>query len=106
MEKNRIKLYENKVWGFEVSPYGLENGYLDYNTLSKLVGPCILNNTVRSETAEDWEMVAGIFDSVVYQDYILHCVGVFGLNALIDARLLEPCGVVERRQLYTLLEKK
>lgn len=42
----------------------------------------------------------------VYKDYILHCVGVFGLNALLDAKLLEPCGVVERRQLYTLLEKK
>lgn len=39
MEKNRIDLYGNKVWGYEVSKHGLDNGYLDYRTLSKLVGP-------------------------------------------------------------------
>lgn len=30
MEKNGIELYENKGWDHEVSPYGLQNGYLDY----------------------------------------------------------------------------
>lgn len=28
-----MKLYWNKVYGEEVSKYGLENGYLDYLTL-------------------------------------------------------------------------
>ena len=60
-----IRMYGGKVYGYEVSKYGLENGYLDYLTLSKIIGNCILNNTVRSETAEDWDMVAGEFDSAV-----------------------------------------
>ncbi|MGN1216983.1 MAG: hypothetical protein ACI4TD_03295 [Phocaeicola sp.] len=70
MEKT-MELYGGKVYGVEVSKYGLENGYLDYLTLSKIIGDCILNNTVRAETMEDWEMVNGEFDSMVYQDYII-----------------------------------
>lgn len=66
-----ITLYDGKAYGHEVSKYGLENGYLDYLTLSKIVGDCILNNTVRAETMEDWEMVAGEFDSAVFQDYVI-----------------------------------
>lgn len=44
-----MKLYGNKVYGVEVSKYGLENGYLDYLTLSKIVGPCVMNNYLRTE---------------------------------------------------------
>lgn len=71
MEERSIKLYGNRVYGVEVSRYGLENGYLDYRTLSKIVGACILNNTVRDRTMLDWEIVAGEFDDVVFQDYII-----------------------------------
>lgn len=67
-----MKLYGNKVYGVEVSKYGLENGYLDYLTLSKIVGPCIMNNYLRAETMEDWEIVAGdLGESDIYQDYII-----------------------------------
>ena len=48
-----IRSYDGKAYGYEVSKYGLENGYLDYLTLSKIIGDCILNNTVRSETMEE-----------------------------------------------------
>ena len=48
MEKT-VKLYGGKAYGVEVSKYGLENGYLDYLTLSKIVGDCILNNSIRSD---------------------------------------------------------
>ena len=41
-----------------------------------------------------------------YKDYILSLVGVYGLNALITHKLVETCGVVNERQLYTLLEKR
>lgn len=41
-----------------------------------------------------------------YKDYILSLVGVYGLNALITHKLVETCGVVNGRQLYTLLEKR
>ena len=48
-----IRLYDGKAYGHDVSKYGLENGYLDYLTLSKIIGDCILNNTVRSEAMEE-----------------------------------------------------
>lgn len=42
----------------------------------------------------------------IYEDYILELVGAKGLEALLKAGYLETCGVVNGRQLYTLLEKK
>lgn len=71
MENNTMKLYGDKVYGVKVSNYGLENGYLDYLTLSKIVGDYILNNTLRTETMEDWKIVTGEFDEMIYQDYII-----------------------------------
>lgn len=40
----------------------------------------------------------------VYEDYIIHLIGVAGLTELRGNSLLEPCGVVLGRQLYTLVE--
>lgn len=72
MEKNTIGVFGGKVYEEQVSQYGLENGYLDYLTLSKIVGPTILNNYLRAETMEDWEIVAGdLGESEIYQDYII-----------------------------------
>lgn len=80
-----MKLYENKVYGEEVSKYGLENGYLDYLTLSKIIGPCILNNYLRAETMEDWEIVAGdLGASDIYQDYIISKYGYEFLSEYTD----------------------
>lgn len=60
MKSREMKLYGNKVYGEEVSSYGLENGYLDYRTLAKIVGDMILNNNLRSAGySEDWELVNG-----------------------------------------------
>lgn len=70
MEKE-IRMYDGKVFGKEVSRYGIENGYLDYATLAKLLEDCILNNTIRAETMSDWEMVSGKFDRAIFQDYII-----------------------------------
>ena len=42
----------------------------------------------------------------IYKDYIKQMVGVYGFNALLEARLIESCGVVNGRQLYVLCEKK
>lgn len=41
----------------------------------------------------------------VYKDYILELVGVFGFNALYTNKLIESCGSVNGRQLYTLCNK-
>ena len=66
-----IEVYGDKVYGVKVSEYGLENGYLDYQTLAQILGDCILNNTIRAETLEDWELVNSDFDQEIYQDYII-----------------------------------
>lgn len=42
----------------------------------------------------------------VYGDFIEHLVGIHGLLALLDARLLEGCGVVNGRALYVLCDPK
>ena len=71
MRKNSLTLYGDKVYGVKVSKYGLENGYLDYKALAEILGDCILNNTVRAETMEDWEILNGEFFEMVFQDYIV-----------------------------------
>lgn len=70
-EQLTIEMWNNMVFGNKVSDYGLENGYLDYYTLGKIVGDCILNNTIREKTLDDWELINGEFEDVVYQDYII-----------------------------------
>jgi hypothetical protein len=42
----------------------------------------------------------------IYRDYILELVGVHGLIALKKEKLIESCGIMNGRQLYTLCEKK
>lgn len=42
----------------------------------------------------------------IYADYIKHMVGVYGLNALIEEKLVESCGVINGRRLYVLCEKE
>ena len=41
----------------------------------------------------------------IYKDYIIQMVGVYGFNALHQARLIEGCGVINGRRLFVLCEK-
>ena len=41
----------------------------------------------------------------MYEDYIINLIGVAGLTELRGNSLLEPCGIVLGRQLYTLCDK-
>ena len=73
-----MKLYGDRIYGFKVSDYGLEHGYLDYYTLSEILGDCILNNTIIEETSGYWEVANGdIYDEEtdeyydIYQYYII-----------------------------------
>lgn len=50
-------------------------------------------NTVKKETD-------GL--DAIYEDYIIHLVGLAGLKYLKEYKLVETCGVVNGRQLYTL----
>lgn len=75
--EREVKLYDNKVYGFKVSEYGLENGYLDYYTLSKIVGDSVLNNAIVPYLGlEEWELTNGYEENEegwyeVYQYYII-----------------------------------
>ena len=73
-----MKLYGEMVYGEKVSDYGLENGYLDYYTLSKIVGDMVLNNEIYMyEGYENWELENGLEEDEdgnyleVYQYYII-----------------------------------
>ena len=41
----------------------------------------------------------------IYEDALIHLVGVRGIESLKENKLLESCGVVNGRQLYTLCDK-
>lgn len=45
------------------------------------------------------------FDAI-YQSYILELVGVMGMQALLENKLIETCGTVDGRQLFVLCDKK
>lgn len=77
-EEKSITLYDGKAFGHEVSEYGLKNGYLDYYTLSKIVGDCILNNNIFEYVGyENWQLESGEEENEdgyfldVYQYYII-----------------------------------
>lgn len=77
-----IKMYGGKVFGFKVSDYGLKAGYLDYETLSKIVGDMVLNNNIMQVSGyENWELVSGQEEDEdgnwyeVYQYYVITSFG-------------------------------
>ena len=41
----------------------------------------------------------------LYRDYIIDLIGVHGLIALKKENLIESCGIINGRQLYTLCKK-
>lgn len=68
--EKEITLYNGKAYGHEVSEYGLENGYLDYLTLSKIVGDCVINNNIFLFAGyENWELTNGLEENE-YGDYL------------------------------------
>lgn len=48
-----------KFCGYDISPYGLENGCVDYATLAKAVGANILANDLISNDPDSWEIFCG-----------------------------------------------
>lgn len=69
--EKEIEMWNGQIYGVKVSEYGLKKGYLDYKTLSEIVGACFVNNTIRDYTMTDWEIVNGEFDEMVFTDYII-----------------------------------
>lgn len=44
---------------------------MDFQTLARIMGDCILNNTIREATMLDWKIANGEFDNMVMSDYII-----------------------------------
>ena len=42
----------------------------------------------------------------IYKDYIINLVGITGLNALIEHKLVEGCGIINGRKLYVLCDRE
>lgn len=58
--EREMKLYGRRVYGVEVSEYGLKNGYLDYRTLAEIVGDMVLSNYMMQYMGSlGWELVNG-----------------------------------------------
>lgn len=70
-----ITMYDGKVCGIKPSNYALEAGYLDYQTLAKIVGDSIRNCYIYDYVGSMyWTMVNGYDrDDVeeIYQHYII-----------------------------------
>ena len=66
-----LEMVDGKVFGYEVSAYGREKGYLDYRTLANILEDLVPNNLIRDKTLRDWEIVSGTFKEAVMQDFII-----------------------------------
>lgn len=86
MENRTIEMYDGMVYGVKVSEHGLERGYLDFRTLSEIMGACIFNGSVREATPYDWEMLTGVIeeDDELMSDYIISRYGYHILRDLTD----------------------
>lgn len=84
----QLPVYDGKVFGIKVSDYGLEKGYLDYQTLAKVLGGCVLNNNIFEYVGfENWILECGleIDEDGNYQDiYQYYIVGDYGAGILKD----------------------
>ena len=82
----QIKLYDGKAFGHKVSEYGLKNGYLDYYTLSEIVGDMVLNNNIFLQAGyENWELACGAEeneDGDYYEVYQYYIIGYYGYRFL------------------------
>lgn len=90
-EERSITLYDGKAYGHKVSEYALKHGYLDYLTLSKIVGDCVLNNYIFEYAGyENWALENGEEEDdygdylEVYQYYIITDGGARMLAELTD----------------------
>ena len=91
--------YGGKFCGFEISEYGKEYGYVDYETLGKCVGDRILNNGILDEFEEYWELENGwAYDGEeenwvwsIYQEYIISQAGADFLKKYTDENVFYNC---------------
>lgn len=88
-KQRTIRMYDGKVFGRKVSPYGLQKGYLDYDTLAEIVGNRIRCSNLMEVTGyENWDLVQGDYDREVFQYYIITDAGYDMLDHLADDEIV------------------
>ena len=87
--EKEITLYNGKAYGQKVSRYALEHGYLDYLTLSNIVGDCVLNNDIFEYGGYgNWDLYSGEVedeDGDYYEVYQYYIISESGANFLAEA---------------------
>ena len=66
-----LEIYRGQYRGVYISEYGLEHGQLDYKALAGIVGPYILNNSIRDNIETDWDVYCGDSDQYIMHEYII-----------------------------------
>lgn len=80
-----VRMYEEKVFGHKVSEYGLSKGYLDYQTLAKMVGDQVRCNSIFNFIGyENWDLANGVDDKDIFQYFIITYHGFDVLNRFTD----------------------
>lgn len=84
--QREIKMYDGRVFGHKVSNYGLDRGYLDYDTLGRIVGARVLNNNIMGFAGyDDWDLINGEEEECdIYQYYIITEAGYWILENFTD----------------------
>jgi hypothetical protein len=71
MSTKTLTIYRGQFRGSYISSYGLEAGYLDYKALSDIIGPHIINNSIRDNIESDWEVYCGDSDVGIMNEFII-----------------------------------
>lgn len=79
-----LEIYRGQYRGVYISEYGMENGELDYRSLANIVGPYILNNSIRDNIESDWEVYCGNSDDYIMHEYIITDTGAAFLKQYTD----------------------
>lgn len=66
-----LEIYRGQYRGIYISDYGLEAGYLDYKALSDIIGPYIINNSIRDNIESDWDVYCGDPDTGIMNEFII-----------------------------------
>ena len=79
-----ITIRNGKYNGIPISEYGIENGYLDYRSLARIIGPYILNNSIRDNIETEWDVYCGNRDEAIMNEYIIDDEGAEFLKEFTD----------------------
>lgn len=66
-----LEIYYGQYRGVKISEYGLKYGYLDYKALADIIGPYIINNSIRENIESEWEIYAGDYEDAIMAEYII-----------------------------------